>query len=194
MELIKQGAEAKLWKDGDILIKERIKKNYRIDEIDTRLRKSRTKKEAKLLQKANMINVPGVISVDENKMKINMEFLHGDVVKDVFDDLQRRVRNDLCLDMGKQISELHKNSLIHGDLTTSNMILDNDKLFFFDFGLGFESIRVEDKAVDLHLLRKAFESKHHKHADEAFSFVLKGYNDKDVIDRLSKVSGRGRYK
>ena len=194
MELIKQGAEAKLWKDGDILIKERIKKNYRIDEIDTRLRKSRTKKEAKLLQKANMINVPGVISVDENKMKINMEFLHGDVVKDVFDDLQKRVRNDLCLDMGKQISELHKNSLIHGDLTTSNMILDNDKLFFFDFGLGFESIRVEDKAVDLHLLRKAFESKHHKHADEAFSFVLKGYNDKDVIDRLSKVSGRGRYK
>ena len=194
MELIKQGAEAKLWKDGDILIKERIKKNYRIDEIDIKLRKSRTKKEAKLLQKANMINVPGVISVDEDKMKINMEFLHGDVVKDVFDDLQRRVRNDLCLDMGKQISELHKNSLIHGDLTTSNMILDNDKLFFFDFGLGFESIRIEDKAVDLHLLRKAFESKHHKHAEEAFSFVLKGYNDKEVIDRLSKVSGRGRYK
>ena len=141
-----------------------------------------------------MINVPGVISVDEDKMKINMEFLHGDVVKDVFDDLQRRVRNDLCLDMGKQISELHKNSLIHGDLTTSNMILNNDKLFFFDFGLGFESIRIEDKAVDLHLLRKAFESKHHKHAEEAFSFVLKGYNDKEVIDRLSKVSGRGRYK
>ncbi|MBS3156372.1 Kae1-associated serine/threonine protein kinase [Candidatus Woesearchaeota archaeon] len=194
MELIKQGAEAKLWKDGDILIKERIKKNYRIDEIDIKLRKSRTKKEAKLLQKANMINVPGVISVDEDKMKINMEFLHGDVVKDVFDDLQRRVRNDLCLDMGKQISELHKNSLIHGDLTTSNMILNNDKLFFFDFGLGFESIRIEDKAVDLHLLRKAFESKHHKHAEEAFSFVLKGYNDKEVIDRLSKVSGRGRYK
>ena len=194
MELIKQGAEAKLWKDGDILIKERIKKNYRIDEIDIKLRKSRTKKEAKLLQKANMINVPGVISVDEDKMKINMEFLHGDVVKDVFDDLQRRGRNDLCLDMGKQISELHKNSLIHGDLTTSNMILNNDKLFFFDFGLGFESIRIEDKAVDLHLLRKAFESKHHKHAEEAFSFVLKGYNDKEVIDRLSKVSGRGRYK
>ena len=194
MELIKQGAEAKLWKDGDILIKERIKKNYRIDEIDIKLRKSRTKKEAKLLQKANMINVPGVISVDEDKMKINMEFLHGDVVKDVFDDLQRRVRNDLCLDMGKQISELHKNSLIHGDQTTSNMILNNDKLFFFDFGLGFESIRIEDKAVDLHLLRKAFESKHHKHAEEAFSFVLKGYNDKEVIDRLSTVSGRGRYK
>src|SRR3989344_1360668 len=157
MELIKQGAEAKLWKDGDILIKERIKKNYRIDEIDIKLRKSRTKKEAKLLQKANMINVPGVISVDEDKMKINMEFFHG-------------------------------------DLTTSNMILNNDKLFFFDFGLGFESIRIEDKAVDLHLLRKAFESKHHKHAEEAFSFVLKGYNDKEVIDRLSKVSGRGRYK
>lgn len=194
MKLIKQGAEAKLWKDNDILIKERIKKNYRIDEIDKRLRKSRTRKEARLLQKANMINVPNVISVNEDEMKINMEFLHGKLVKDVFDDLQKKVRNDLCMDMGKQISELHKNNLIHGDLTTSNMIIDRDKLFFFDFGLGFESRRIEDKAVDLHLLRKAFESKHHKYAEEAFSFVLKGYDDKEVIDRINKVSGRGRYK
>jgi len=194
MKLIKQGAEAKLWKDGEILIKERIKKGYRIDEIDRRLRKSRTRKEAKLLQKAAIVNVPELISVDETNMKIKMKFLHGDLVKDVFDDLNERVRNDLCFNMGRQITELHRNNIVHGDLTTSNMILNKGRLSFFDFGLGFESLRTEDKAVDLHLLRQAFESKHHEHAEESFKHVLKGYNDKEVIDRLTKVEGRGRYK
>ena len=194
MKLIKQGAEAKLWKDGEILIKERIKKGYRIDEIDRRLRKSRTRKEAKLLQKAAIVNVPELISVDETNMKIKMKFLHGDLVKDVFDDLNERVRNDLCFNMGKQITELHRNNIVHGDLTTSNMILNKGRLSFFDFGLGFESLRTEDKAVDLHLLKQAFESKHYEYAEESFKHVLKGYNDKEVIDRLTKVEGRGRYK
>ncbi|MBI2106574.1 Kae1-associated serine/threonine protein kinase [Candidatus Woesearchaeota archaeon] len=198
MELIKQGAEAKLWKDGELLIKDRIKKNYRIDEIDSKLRKTRTRKEAKLLEKShNLINVPKLHNVDEKSMTLTMEFVHGELVKNVFDELNERVRMNLCADMGKQIAELHNNNIIHGDLTTSNMILNKDKLFLFDFGLGFESLRIEDKAVDLHLLKQAFESKHYLHSEKAFDNVLRGYSakgDKNVIERLKKVEGRGRYK
>lgn len=198
MELIKQGAEAKLWKDGDFLVKERIKKNYRIEEIDNRLRKTRTRKEAKLLEKSyNLIKVPKLYNVDEKSMTITMEFVHGELVKNVFDDLNEKIRMSLCADMGKQIAELHNNNIIHGDLTTSNMILNKDKLFLFDFGLGFESLRVEDKAVDLHLLKQAFESKHYLYSEKSFNGVLKGYSasgDKNVIERLKKVDGRGRYK
>lgn len=198
MELIKQGAEAKLFKDGELLIKERIKKNYRIEEIDAKLRKTRTRKEAKLLEKSHgLINVPKLHKADDKNMTITMDFVHGDLVKNVFDDLNERVRINLCIDMGKQIAELHNNNIVHGDLTTSNMILNKDKLFLFDFGLGFESLRVEDKAVDLHLLRQAFESKHYLHSEKAFDNVLRGYTskgDKNVIERLKKVEGRGRYK
>ncbi|MBI4159321.1 Kae1-associated serine/threonine protein kinase [Candidatus Woesearchaeota archaeon] len=198
MELLKQGAEAKLWEDEGFLIKERIKKNYRIDEIDNKLRKTRTRKEAKLLEKSHsLINVPKLYNVDEKSMTITMEFVHGDLVKNVFDELNERIRVNLCVDMGKQIAELHNNNIVHGDLTTSNMILNKDKLFFFDFGLGFESLRVEDKAVDLHLLRQTFESKHYLHSEKAFDSVLRGYSakgDKNAVERLKKVEGRGRYK
>ena len=51
MKLIAQGAEAKLYKEGDILIKDRIKKSYRIEELDKPIRKRRSKKEAKILKK-----------------------------------------------------------------------------------------------------------------------------------------------
>jgi Kae1-associated kinase Bud32 len=92
---------------------------------------------------------------------------------------------------------MHDKDIIHGDLTTSNMIL-KEKVYFIDFGLGFNSTRIEDKAVDLHLLRQAFESKHYKHFEEFFKEVLEGYklskNWKEVLNRLEKVEMRGRYK
>src|SRR3989338_1412062 len=83
-KIIKQGAEAILYKEGEYLFKERIPKSYRISTLDQTLRKSRTRSEAKLLQKAS-ISVPRVYDVDENKMIIKMDFVDGQVLKDVFD-------------------------------------------------------------------------------------------------------------
>lgn len=195
MELIKQGAEAILYRDGGKLVKERIPKGYRIPEIDLRLRKLRTRGEGRLLQRAP--HTPKVFLVDENTCKIEMEFIDGQIVRDVFDGLSDKERQQLCLQMGKQIAELHDLDIIHGDLTTSNMLM-RDGLFFIDFGLGFMSKRVEDKAVDLHLLKQAMESKHYLHAEQAFSWVLGGYGAcRDagrVLQQLEKVEGRGRYK
>jgi len=195
MKIIAKGAEAILYKQGNYLIKERIKKSYRIDDIDNKLRKYRTRSEARLLQKAE--NSPKVFNVDEKGMKIKMEFIDGKLIKNILDNLKNERRNLLLREIGGKIAKMHDSNIIHGDLTTSNMIL-KDKVYFIDFGLGFNSNRIEDKAVDLHLLKQALESKHYRHFEESFKEVLEGYklsNDwKEVLERLEKVEKRGKYK
>jgi len=195
MKIIKQAAEAVIYRDNDKIIKERIKKSYRIDDIDNKLRKYRTRSEAKLLNKVD--NSPKVFEVDEKGMKIIMEFIDGKLMKDILDNLKKEKRNLILREIGGKIAKMHDDNIIHGDLTTSNMIVRN-KVYFIDFGLGFNSTRIEDKAVDLHLLKQALESKHYKHFEESFKEILEGYkisrNWKEVLNRLKKVEKRGRYK
>ncbi len=193
MKILKQGAESVILLDKDKIIKHRIKKSYRIKEIDEKIRKSRTRSEAKLLEKAN-VNVPKLINIDEKEMKIEMEYLNGVLVKNVFDNLSEKERLALCKNLGEEISKLHSKDIIHGDLTTSNLILKDNNLYFIDFGLGFFSNKTEDKAVDLHLLKQALESKHYKHFNKSYQQILKHYKHKDVVKRLEKVDSRGRYK
>ena len=197
MKIIQKGAEAILYLEKDKLVKERISKGYRIPEIDLEKRKYPTRKEAKLLKEASkFINVPEVYEMDDKNMKVVMEYIKGDRLKDVFDKIKNR--KEVCIKIGESIAKLHDNNIIHGDLTTSNMILKDNKLYFIDFGLGFISDKLEDKAVDLHLMRQAIDSKHYMHAEESFSYILEGYktskNYQDAIKRLEKVESRGRYK
>jgi len=96
-------------------------------------------------------------------------------------------------EIGRSVRKLHDANIIHGDLTTSNMIL-KDKVYFIDFGLGFFSTRIEDKAVDLFLFKKALESKHHEVWEECFKEVLKAYGDQKVMERLKEIEKRGRYR
>src|SRR3989344_1757331 len=181
MKIIAKGAEAILYKQGNYLIKERIKKSYRIDDIDNKLRKYRTRSEARLLKKSK--NSPKVFNVDEKGMKIKMEFIDGKLMKDILDNLKNERRNLILREIGGKIAKMHDSNIIHGDLTTSNMIL-KDKVYFIDFGLGFNSNRIEDK--------------HYRHFEESFKEVLEGYklsNDwKEVLERLEKVEKRGKYK
>ena len=83
MKIIKRGAEAILYLENDQLVKERIKKSYRLPEIDIKLRKLRTRKENKLLSEARRIGVetPKIFSIDEQGFKINMEFIESKVLK-----------------------------------------------------------------------------------------------------------------
>lgn len=191
-KLISQGAEAKLYHVDGKLIKERIKKNYRHPSLDEKLRKLRTRKEAKLLNSVSFS--PNVISSDDKKMTIEMEFIDGKLLKNILDDLTKRQQQEICKKIAKNIEELHSKNIIHGDLTTSNMILKNNKVYFIDFGLGYNSEKTEDKAVDLKLLKQALDSKHYKHSEFLFKEILKSYNLKEVKERLKKVEQRGRYK
>jgi TP53 regulating kinase-like protein len=196
MERIGDGAEAVIYRDGDTAVKERIRKGYRIIEIDERLRKFRTRREAKLIEKVGKLGFgPRFIDSDEKNMKIRMGFIDGRKVRDIID--QNNLKR-LCQEIGKGVAELHNNKIIHSDLTTSNMIF-KDKIYFIDFGLSFESAKVEDKAVDLHLLRQALESKHHELYEQAFKEVMDSYmqhakDAAEVQERFSVVEKRGRYK
>jgi len=199
-KVIGRGAEAILYLEDGKVTKERVKKGYRHPDIDYRIRRSCTRHENKLLVSASsFINVPKVFEFSDSGMKIIMEFIEGETLRDILDGMPKDKRLEICGQLGKSIALLHDVNIIHGDLTTSNFILKDDKIYFIDFGLGFFSTKVEDKAVDLHLLRQAFESKHYRHFDECFKTVIDSYvktsvNGKPVLERFSAVEKRGRYK
>jgi TP53 regulating kinase-like protein len=196
-EILDAGAEAVIYYEEDGIAKERIPKSYRHPSIDKSLRKSRTRREAKILSTLKKINFPSPLlhAVDEKKMKVNMEFIEGDKLRDVFDNAPLKLSREI----GENIGILHNNEIIHHDLTTSNMILKDKKVHFIDFGLSFFSKRIEDMAVDMHLLDRAMESRHHQHYPKCFKEAVKGYlktakKGKEVMDRFNKVSLRGRNK
>jgi len=198
--LIAQGAEAKLYREGNKLIKERIKKSYRHEEIDKKIRKQNTRREHRLLNKASkIINVPKILDYNETEHRIIMDFIDGKTLRDILDKMPTRKRLETCEQLGREIAKLHNENIIHGDLTTSNFIIKKERIYFIDFGLGFHSTKIEDRAVDLHLLRQAFESKHYQHYKHSFEAVMKGYKEeskqtKEILDRFEVVEKRGRYK
>ena len=195
-KIIAQGAEALLVRKGKFLVKNRIKKGYRHPRIDEQLRKRRTRSEARIIARASMIDVPIVKKVKETE--IEMDFISGKRLSEHLDEMNEKKALAVCKIIGKNIALLHASDIIHSDLTTSNMILQGNRVFFIDFGLAFHSHRLEDKAVDLHLLRQAFESKHFLKWHEYFKAVLDGYKSYDksnqVLKQLEKVEMRGRYK
>jgi Kae1-associated kinase Bud32 len=196
-EIIGSGAEAVIHYDGDSVVKERVRKSYRHPKIDSSLRKSRTRREAKILSTLKKIGFPspGLINMDDSEMKVNMEFIDGEKLRDVFDANPVKFSREI----GEKIAILHNNEIIHHDLTTSNMILKDDNIHFIDFGLSFFSKKVEDMAVDLHLLDRAMESRHYEHYPKCFNEAAKSYAKKanlgkEVIARFRKVDLRGRNK
>lgn len=194
-----QGAEALLIKDNGNIIKRRIVKGYRYPVLDENLRSRRTRSEGKILAKMHsLINVPKVLEVGEKNKQIIMEFIDGKTLSNSLDNFSMNNALKICKLIGESIAKMHDVNVIHGDLTTSNMILYKEKVFFIDFGLAFHSLRIEDKAVDLHLLRQAFESKHFEKWKGYFNAVLKGYKKslkkREVLKQLEKVEARGRYK
>ena len=200
-KIIATGAEAVILKKDNFILKRRVPKNYRLKELDEKLRKSRTKSEAKILTKAkDVVCVPNVLAVNENTKEIKMDFICGAKLSTDLEKFELKEQKAICNKIGEGIGKLHKEGIIHGDLTTSNMIYADKKVYFIDFGLAYLNGKYEDKAVDLHLLRQALEAKHFLHWQELFEEVKKGYLSIDkiegekVIVRFVIVEKRGRYK
>lgn len=197
-KIIAIGAEAVISQDKNKIIKTRVAKGYRLPVLDEKLRKLRTRSEAKILEKASaLIPVPKLISSDDKKKEIIIEYISG---KKLSENLEKLNYNSICKQIGKSLAKLHDTELIHGDLTTSNLIYQekDKKVYFLDFGLGFHSNKSEDRAVDLHLIKQALEAKHPKIHEEAYEAILAGYkssaNYQETIKQLEKVEKRGRYK
>src|SRR3989344_4931944 len=152
MDQIAQGAEAVLWLDKQRILKERVTKGYRYPELDQKIRKFRTRREAKILQRLEEIDFPAprLQEFSDQRMALTMDYINGPKLKDVLKQSNAKI---LAKAMGENIAKLHNHNIIHGDLTTSNMILDKEKINFIDFGLSQFSEKMEDKAVDLFLLK-----------------------------------------
>ena len=196
---IGDGAEAVILLDRGVVIKDRVSKRYRLGEIDSRLRKARTRQEASILLKLQALGFqsPRVLEMDDRGMLLRMEYVEGPQLKSVLDDSPQL--DILAREVGTLVGTLHRHDIIHGDLTTSNMILREGKVVLIDFGLGFFSTKTEDKAVDLHLLRRALGSKHPLVAERFFYRAIEGYATEmgdsagEVLSRLEAVERRGRY-
>tara|TARA_Y100000034_G_scaffold19206_1_gene21488 strand:+ start:877 stop:1482 length:606 start_codon:yes stop_codon:yes gene_type:complete len=197
-KILFQGAEALILLDKNKIIKNRIKKSYRLSELDEKIRKLRTRSETKLLEKASKeISVPKIIKSDEKSNEILMKFIKGKKLSKYLDNFPKKEQLKIFKKIGENIAKLHNSNIIHGDLTTSNMILKKDDVYFVDFGLGFISHKIEDKAVDLHLLKQALEARHFKNWKNLFNEIIKNYKVKDskkIFERLKQVEKRGRYR
>ncbi|MBN1792997.1 Kae1-associated serine/threonine protein kinase [Candidatus Woesearchaeota archaeon] len=191
---IARGAEAVIYEDAakGVVVKDRVRKGYRHPELDAELRSQRTKREANLLKKLK-IPRPNLVESD-GKERIVMERIKGEKVREALDKDPKLARK-----IGSIVAQMHDSHVIHGDLTTSNILIGKDgNLVFIDFGLSFQSHKVEDKAVDIHLFKQALESKHFKVYDEALKEFLAGYRKAEgygeIMKRLEEVEARGRYR
>jgi TP53 regulating kinase-like protein len=203
----KKGAEASLylsnWHGEKVVVKKRLPKIYRLPQLDERIRKYRTVHEPQLMHEAKKSGVPTptIFSVDIKEASIVMRFIGGKQIKQLLSEASPKARQNLCLELGRLIGKLHKQGIVHGDLTTSNMIEDhNGKIFFVDFGLGEKTTELEDRGVDLHLMKRALQSVHFKFADECFKAIINGYSEVldhntvgNVLGKIKEIEKRGRY-
>ena len=205
--LLKKGAEASLyladWHGKKAILKIRIPKKYRPQELDEQIRRYRTVHEPQLMHEAKAAGVatPLIYMVDVPEASIVMEYIEGKQIKQLLNSLGEHERRELCVKIGKSIGSLHCRGLIHGDLTTSNMILaDDGKVYFVDFGLGEKNIELEAKGVDLHLMKRALQSTHYGFWETCFRSVLYGYAQavglelaEKVYEKIVEIERRGRY-
>ena len=197
------GAEARLdsgrWLDRDVVFKQRVVKSYRHPDLDRTLQTARMRNEARLMFEARKagIPVPVIYSVDLADNRIVMEEISGPRAKDALQTAGDEEAGRICDAIGDICGRLHANDIVHGDLTTSNMLVDGDRIVLIDFSLGQKSSEIEEKGVDMHLLEEAFHSAHHDRA-ELHDRVLKAYcrsydGGEDVLRKVKEIEKRGRY-
>ena len=202
MKLRKKGAEADIyqtkWQNSKAIFKIRKTKNYRNFSLDSKIRKQRTIKESQILSQVKSFGIPTplVYFVNLEKALIVMQEIPGKPVH----DLPESKIIKLSKEIGKLVGMLHKNGVMHGDLTTSNFILFENTVFVIDFGLSQNSIKPEDHAVDLRLIKEILNSAHVKIMEPAWKNFLTGYksivgneNYFKIIKLVSDIESRGRY-
>jgi len=203
LKLLYKGAEAEIYLDREKkeIIKKRISKKYRIKELDEELRKMRTRKEAKMMHLAKKAGAgaPFVKEVEMKNCTIKMSYIEGERFRDFLNSAAPQAAcKETCRKVGEAIGRLHANNLIHGDLTASNILLKDGRIFFIDFGLSDISTAVENKGADLLVLKKALRSAHYDKEEFCMKAVLEGYRKENkeadrIIERMNEIEKRGRY-
>ena len=202
MKLLKKGAEGDIfltsWNQQKAILKVRKKKDYRNPSLDQRIRKQRTIRESEIISdvKSFGIHTPLIYYVDTKNCTILMQHIAGTLVSDLSE--LKLIKS--CREIGRIVGVMHKNGIMHGDLTTSNFIISRGKMFVLDFGLANKTKKPEDHAVDLRLFKEILTSAHVKIMNKSWSNFLKGYKTVVGPARFSKITNlvtviesRGRY-
>tara|TARA_B000000460_G_C21351830_1_gene321581 strand:- start:48 stop:668 length:621 start_codon:yes stop_codon:yes gene_type:complete len=202
MKLLKKGAEAdvflSLWNAKKAILKIRKEKTYRNPILDKKIRKQRTIKESEIISQVKSfgITTPLIYFVDVNKCSILMQYIDGKLVR----DMDEKTIEKTCFQIGKIVGILHKNGIMHGDLTTSNFILTKKQLVLIDFGLANRTEKPDDHAIDLRLFKEILNSAHANILNKSWSNFLKGYSKsvgekycKKIIKLVGVIESRGRY-
>ena len=205
-KLIYKGAEAEIYLEdwhGELAIrKSRIPKPYRVPELDETIRRTRTAHEASMMQEVRKLGVPVPIiqHVDLESCTLIMDYVKGPTLKDELYKLTMAERRERCSSLGTLLGLMHEGGLVHGDMTISNVLSANGKLFMIDFGLGDFSSEMEDRGVDLLLLNRAMKSTHYAFHTALFNAFMKGYGKavgkrrgNETLQRMRDVEKRGRY-
>ena len=202
MKLMKKGAEADIyqmmWQNSKAILKIRKPKNYRNSTLDSKICKQRTIKESQMLSQVKSFGIPTplVYFVNLKNNSIVMQEIPGKPVH----DLSESKIIELSKQIGKLVGMLHQNGVMHGDLTTSNFILFQNIVYVIDFGLSQNTIKSEDHAVDLRLIKEILNSAHAKIMQSAWKNFLLGY--KSIVGSTSftkitklvlDIESRGRY-
>ncbi|MDQ7038836.1 MAG: Kae1-associated kinase Bud32 [Aquificota bacterium] len=203
LELIKRGAESEIrlgsFMGLPAVYKLRVRKPYMHPELAERLSRARTRREAKVMAEARLagVDAPRLYAVILSAGLIVMEYVEGRLLKEVigvYSGWRSLVRR-----AGERLATLHKAGIVHGDPTTSNFIVSNGRLVMIDFGLSAFTEDLEERAVDVHLFRRALEASHAAYAEEAFNLFVEGYTSVlgspgvEVVKRASEIALRGRY-
>jgi len=187
---IGRGAEAIITLEEGTVRKWRIPKSYRLPELDEQIRQERTIREARITSEARRCGVPTPIIKDVLKFDLRMEHVVGQKLKDV-------ITPALSEKVGELVGRLHKAGIIHGDLTTSNMILRDGRIYLIDFGLAFHEGSLEAQGVDVHVYFQTLESTHDRPEEliEAFQagYTRTYHGAEAVLRRVKEIKARGRY-
>lgn len=195
--LLKRGAEAEIrvveWYGRKAVSKLRLPKPYRNKILDDSIRRQRTLHEAHMLHETKKACVPTpLIYFLDPRGEIIMQYIDGILLKNIIEE-----KIELSMVMGEEVGRLHTHHIVHGDLTTSNFILSKDRLVLIDFGLAFKSNRIEDKAVDIRLIKEVLSSAHASIFDEALRLFIEGYsrfiNTEQILKKVKEIEARGRY-
>ena len=202
MELVKTGAEADIfissWESSKAILKVRKPKGYRNSILDSSIRKQRTIKESQIISEVKSFGIPSplVYFVNLARSSITMQLIPGKPIHDLPDP---KIVS-LSAKMGKLVGIMHKNGIMHGDLTTSNFILYKEKVYVIDFGLSQKTIKPEDHAVDLRLIKEILNSAHAEIMQDSWKRFLEGYKSVVGLSKylkttklVSEIEGRGRY-
>ena len=185
---LSQGAEAIVYRKENYVLKQRQRKSYRIKQLDDQLTHSRLIKEAKMMARVP-VKTPQLYIVDTLNCTLIMEYVDAKMVKEVVTEENMTEIGTL---IGRDLTLMHAENCVHGDLTTSNILYRNQELIWIDFGLSQICTQIEEKAVDLYVLTRAIESTHPLISEQFCNLILSNYGDQQVLKRLEMVKLRGR--